>query len=86
MCSSIKAALNSKEWGAMDPQRGRILQKMAAATYANAKSLAAIESSNNGKTFREALSEIRYGAWTLEYFAGLSDKIEGSTIPVPEIA
>ena len=42
-----------------------------------------IESSNNGKTFREALSEIRYGAWTLEYFAGLSDKIEGSTIPVP---
>ncbi|MGB0265815.1 MAG: aldehyde dehydrogenase family protein, partial [Candidatus Poseidoniaceae archaeon] len=38
---------------------------------------------NNGKTFREALSEIRYGAWTFEYFAGLSDKIEGSTIPVP---
>ena len=29
----------------MDPaQRGRILQKMAAATYANAKSLAALES------------------------------------------
>ena len=73
-----------KEWAAMDPaQRGRILQKMAAATYANAKSLAAVESTNNGKTFREALSEIRYGAWTLEYFAGLSDKIEGSTIPVP---
>ena len=35
------------------------------------------------KPFREALSEIRYGAWTLEYFAGLTDKIEGSTIPVP---
>ena len=82
--AASRAALNSKDWGAMDPaQRGRILQKMAAATYANAKSLAAIESSNNGKTFREALSEIRYGAWTLEYFAGLSDKIEGSTIPVP---
>lgn len=77
-------AFNSKDWSTMDPaQRGRVLQKMAAATYANAKSLAALESSNNGKTFREALSEIRYGAWTLEYFAGLSDKIEGSTIPVP---
>ena len=77
-------ALNGKEWSTMDPaQRGRILNKMAAATYANAKSLAALESKNNGKTFREALSEIRYGAWTLEYFAGLSDKIEGSTIPVP---
>lgn len=79
-----RAAFTSKDWGLMDPaQRGRMLQKMATATYANAKSLAAIESSNNGKTFREALSEIRYGAWTLEYFAGLTDKIEGSTIPVP---
>ena len=56
---------------------------MAAATYQAAKDLAKIESENNGKTFREALSEIRYGAWTLEYFAGLADKIEGSTIPVP---
>jgi aldehyde dehydrogenase (NAD+) len=79
-----RTALNDASWKAMDPaQRGRILNKMAQATYANAKSLAVIESNNNGKTFREALSEIRYGAWTLEYFAGLSDKIEGTTIPVP---
>lgn len=82
--AASREALKSKDWALMDPaQRGRILNKMAAATYANAKSLAVLESSNNGKTFREALSEIRYGAWTLEYFAGLSDKIEGSTIPVP---
>lgn len=81
---SSREAFQSKEWASMDPaQRGRILQKMANATYANAKMLAEIESKNNGKTFREALSEIRYGAWTLEYFAGLSDKIEGKTIPVP---
>jgi hypothetical protein len=79
-----RTALNDASWKAMDPaQRGRILNKMAQATYANAKSLAVIESNNNGKTFREALSEIRYGAWTLEYFAGLSDKIEGTTIPGP---
>ena len=68
----------------IDPaQRGRILNKMAAVTYSAAKELAKIESENNGKTFREALSEIRYGAWTLEYFAGYADKIEGTTIPVP---
>lgn len=79
-----KAAFKSKEWSGIDPaQRGRVLQKMAAATYANAKSLAVIESNNNGKTFREALSEIRYGAWTFEYYSGFCDKIEGSTIPVP---
>ena len=82
--SASRAAFMDKSWKNMDPaQRGRILNKMAAATYGAAKELAVIESENNGKTFREALSEIRYGAWTLEYFAGLSDKIEGSTIPVP---
>ena len=82
--AASRAAFEDRSWAAMDPaQRGRILQKMAAVTYAEAKNLATIESRNNGKTFREALSEIRYGAWTLEYFAGASDKIEGSTIPVP---
>lgn len=82
--ASSRVAFESKEWGLMDPaERGRVLNRMAQATYAQAKNLAVIESTNNGKTFREALSEIRYGAWTLEYFAGLSDKIEGSTIPVP---
>ena len=82
--AASKSAFHHSDWNDMDPaQRGRILNKMAAVTYAKAKELAVIESTNNGKTFREALSEIRYGAWTLEYFAGLSDKIEGSTIPVP---
>ena len=65
--TASKAALVSKEWALMDPaQRGRILNKMAAATYAASKDLAKLESQNNGKTFREALGEIRYGAWTLE--------------------
>ena len=82
--AASRAAFQSKEWALMDPaERGRMLNRMAKATYGQAKQLAAIESTNNGKTFREALSEIRYGAWTLEYFAGLTDKIEGSTIPVP---
>lgn len=82
--AASKLAFNDPAWKNIDPaQRGRILNKMAAATYQAAKDLAKIESENNGKTFREALSEVRYGAWTLEYFAGLADKIEGSTIPVP---
>jgi aldehyde dehydrogenase (NAD+) len=82
--ASSRAAFDHPDWKSMDPaQRGRILNKMAGVTYAKAKELAVVESNNNGKTFREALSEIRYGAWTLEYFAGLADKIEGSTIPVP---
>ena len=82
--AASKDAMLNPDWHGMDPAgRGRILQKMAQLTYGAAKELAALESKNNGKTFREALSEIRYGAWTLEYFAGWADKVEGSTIPVP---
>jgi aldehyde dehydrogenase (NAD+) len=79
-----RAAFESAEWRAMDPaQRGRILQKMAQLTYASAKELAALESKNNGKTFREALGDVNFAAWTLDYYAGWTDKIEGQTIPVP---
>lgn len=82
--ASARAAFSGKEWRTMDPAaRGRILQKLAALTYANAKELAAIESRNNGKTLKEAMGDVRFAAWTLEYYAGWTDKIEGTTIPVP---
>jgi aldehyde dehydrogenase (NAD+) len=79
-----RAAFESKEWKGMDPaQRARILQKLAALTNAHAKELALTESRNNGKTIKEAAGDVRFAAWTLEYFAGWCDKVEGSTIPVP---
>ena len=65
---AANASLLNPEWSRMDGSaRGRLLNQMAAVTYASAKDLATIESQNNGKTFREALGEIRYAAWTLEY-------------------
>ncbi len=79
-----RTALEDASWHNMDPaERGRILHRMAAATYEHAKDLAVLESQNNGKTFREALGDVRFAAWTLEYYGGWADKIEGSTIPVP---
>lgn len=79
-----RAAFESKEWRGMDPaQRARILQKLAALTNQHAKDLALTESRNNGKTVKEATGDVRFAAWTLEYFAGWADKVEGSTIPVP---
>ena len=82
--TASRAAFESKEWKGMDPaQRGRLLNKLAALTYANTAELALIESRNNGKTIKEATGDVRFAAWTLEYFAGWSDKVEGSTIPVP---
>ena len=79
-----RAAFESKEWRGMDPaQRARILQKLAGLTHQNAQELSLIESRNNGKTLKEAMGDVRFAAWTLEYFAGWCDKVEGSTIPVP---
>lgn len=82
--AASRAAFESKEWRTMDPaQRARILQKLAALTYAKANELALTESHNNGKTIKEALGDVRFAAATLEYFAGWCDKVEGTTIPVP---
>ena len=41
------------------------------------------ETLNMGKTLKESKGDIGYVVRTLEYFAGLADKIEGETIPVP---
>lgn len=82
--AASRTAFESKEWKGMDPaQRARILQKLAGLTNAHAKDLALTESRNNGKTIKEAMGDVRFAAWSLEYFAGWSDKVEGSTIPVP---
>ncbi len=82
--AASRAAFESKEWRTMDPaQRARILQKLAALTNAKAAELALLESRNNGKTLKEAMGDVRFAAWTLEYFAGWCDKVEGRTIPVP---
>lgn len=82
--NASRAALESKAWKSLDgASRARILLKLAALTYQHANELALIESRNNGKTIKEATGDVRFAAWTLEYFAGWCDKVEGRTIPVP---
>ncbi len=77
-------AFYGDDWHNMDASsRGRLLYRLAQITYEHAKELALIESQNNGKTFRDALGDVRFAAQTLEYYAGWADKIEGTTIPVP---
>ena len=49
--AASREALNAADWKTMDPLSAANLNKMAAATYAKAKELAVVESSNNGKTF-----------------------------------
>ncbi len=80
---TAKSVLDDEKWKRMDPsRRGLLLRTLAKLTYDHAKELALIESQNNGKTFRDAMGDVRFAAATLDYYAGWCDKIEGRTIPV----
>ncbi|MDX1534145.1 MAG: aldehyde dehydrogenase family protein [Thermoplasmata archaeon] len=81
---AAREAAEGKAWGQLDgSSRGRILHQVAQRIREEADELARLESLDNGKTLKEARGDVGYVAWTWEYFAGLTDKIEGKTIPVP---
>src|SRR5881628_3030369 len=81
---AARAAFRSPEWRDMDSgKRGRILTKLAGLVRENSDELAKLETSNEGKTLRESKGDVAWAARAFEYFAGLADKIEGETIPVP---
>ncbi len=81
---AAREAADGKEWGQLDGSaRGRTLRRIADLIRERADDLARLESLDNGKTLKEARGDVGYVAWTWEYYAGLTDKIEGKTIPVP---
>ena len=77
-------AFRDPSWSKLDPaERGRLLRKVAALIVERADDLARTESLDNGKPLREAKGDVLFAAQTFDYYAGASDKIEGSVIPVP---
>jgi (Z)-2-((N-methylformamido)methylene)-5-hydroxybutyrolactone dehydrogenase len=69
-------------WSALKPsERGRLLVKLADLIDNDAEALAAAEVRDNGKLYTEMLPQVRMAADWYRYYAGLSDKIEGSVIP-----
>ena len=81
---AAKIALHLPEWRDMDSaKRGRILTKLTGLVRENSDELARLETANEGKTLRESKGDVAWAARAFEYFAGLADKIEGETIPVP---
>ncbi|HEX9709227.1 MAG TPA: aldehyde dehydrogenase family protein [Candidatus Thermoplasmatota archaeon] len=71
-------------WGQLSGyDRGKLLWKWAEALWATRDRIAEVETRNQGKTLREARADIAFANQTLEYYAGMADKIEGRTIPVP---
>jgi len=79
---SAQAALPA--WVDVGPaERGQILREVADALREEADRLARIETAEAGRPVHESAAIVAGGVEYVEYFAGLTDKIEGETIPVP---
>lgn len=81
---AAKKTFEGPAWRSMDPsKRGRLLYKVSQLLRERLADFARLETLNNGKPLGQAKGDIAMAARHFEYFAGLADKIQGSTIPVP---
>jgi aldehyde dehydrogenase (NAD+) len=81
---AAKRAFEDPSWRSMDPsKRGRLLLKVSQSLRERLSDFAKLETQNNGKPLGQAKGDVAMAARHFEYFAGLADKIQGSTIPVP---
>jgi len=81
---AARKAFESPEWRDLDPsKRGRFLWLLGQQIRDRFDELSRLESLNVGKPIREAKGDIAYVYKLFEYYAGLADKIQGDTIPVP---
>ncbi len=82
---SARAAFTDSTWRRMNPhKRSRLLWKLADLVEANADELGLLETQDNGKPYFEARRiDVPGAAQTLRYYAGLADKVQGDTVPVP---
>jgi len=81
---SARSAFENPAWQDLDPsKRGRLLWLLGQQIRDHFDELARLESQNVGKPIREARGDVAYVYKLFEYYAGMADKIQGATIPVP---
>ena len=81
---AARAAFDHPDWRGMDPsKRGRLLYQLGQAVRDTFDEIARLESLDVGKPIREAKGDAAFVYKTLEYWAGMADKVQGETIPVP---
>ncbi|NCC36520.1 MAG: aldehyde dehydrogenase, partial [Chloroflexia bacterium] len=69
-------------WSALDAnERGRLLWKIAEAIEGDGDELARLDCIDSGKPIVDAREDVHAAVNMFRYFAGMADKIEGSTIP-----
>jgi aldehyde dehydrogenase (NAD+) len=81
---AARKAFDSGPWSKMNASdRGRLIHKLADLIEKNAESLAALETLDNGKPYKDALAaDLPLTVKCLRYYAGWCDKIHGKTIPI----
>jgi aldehyde dehydrogenase (NAD+) len=63
------------------PARGRILAKAVQLSYERKEEIARVMTREEGKTLSESRGEVQKGINLLEYYAGMSFRVEGRTSP-----
>lgn len=77
-------AFRSSGWADADgAHRARVLFKLGQLLTERAEEFSRLETLNQGKPLRESKADVLFAARTLEYMAGLADKVQGDAIPVP---
>jgi aldehyde dehydrogenase (NAD+) len=81
---AARKAFDEGPWSKMTAaERGRLMYKLADLIEANAPELAALESLDNGKPYKDALNiDVPLTVKCYRYYAGWTDKIHGKTIPI----
>jgi aldehyde dehydrogenase (NAD+) len=81
---AARKAFEEGDWSKMDARdRGKLINKLADIIEANKDELAALETLDNGKPIKDAMTaDVPLVIDTLRYYAGWADKITGKTIPV----
>lgn len=81
---AARKAFESSLWPRTNASdRGRLLHKLADLIEKNAEELAALESLDNGKPYRDSLLiDVPMAVKCYRYYAGWADKVHGKTIPV----
>ncbi|GAA1005089.1 aldehyde dehydrogenase [Acrocarpospora pleiomorpha] len=76
-------ALTSGPWSELTASgRGALMRRLGDTIAANARHLAELEVRDNGKLYREMFGQVSYLPEWYYYYGGLSDKVEGSVLPM----
>ena len=82
---AVKAAQNAfeGEWPKLLPkERAKFLRLIGDKLRDNAEHLGKIETIDTGKLYRETYKQANYIAEYYDYYAGLTDKVEGTVLPI----